>query len=169
MSANLCTDEHLIFLAAASLFGKRGGHRAPERVEEYDAIIQMLHRENVASVNHRYNEREEYQAPTYVAAAKARYLKDYFTLVPVGKLSQRIAQVFKSIDCYEYQSCEHDGWEKSQAHAFCQDLRRAWGRKIPGYENDAEWGAPDFDQIRRDIAKDKRPESGSAPRLPEQL
>jgi hypothetical protein len=47
--------------------------------------------------------------------------------------------VLKQIDCYEYQSCEHDGWTKSDAHAFCQALRKKMIAMVPGYE-EAPWG-----------------------------
>jgi hypothetical protein len=52
------------------------------------------------------------------------------------------AQVLKSCHCLDYQSCEHDGWEASEARAFLQALESNAMRHVPGYE-DAEWGAPE--------------------------
>lgn len=54
----------------------------------------------------------------------------------------KLGQVAKSLDCYEYQSCEHDGWKDSQAHAFCEALRNLLLTRLPGFE-EAEWGAPE--------------------------
>ena len=50
-------------------------------------------------------------------------------------------QVLKAIDCYQYQSCEHEEWEASEAHAFIAALRAAAISALPGYET-AAWGAP---------------------------
>jgi hypothetical protein len=44
----------------------------------------------------------------------------------------------KAISCYEYQSCEHPGWRKSEAHAFCEALRDMAIGCLPGYD-DAPW------------------------------
>jgi hypothetical protein len=48
------------------------------------------------------------------------------------------AAVFKALDCYEYQSCEHAEWEDSEAKSFCDALRKRAGTKVPGYE-EAPW------------------------------
>jgi hypothetical protein len=50
-------------------------------------------------------------------------------------------QVLKAINCYQYQSCEHDEWKSSEAHAFIEALRSAAISALPGYEA-AAWGAP---------------------------
>lgn len=50
-------------------------------------------------------------------------------------------QVMKSCDCYSYQSCEHEGWDTSLAHALIRELRRSASQAVDGYE-DATWGAP---------------------------
>lgn len=47
--------------------------------------------------------------------------------------------VLKSIDCYEYQSCEHPEWRGSAAKQFCEALRRRLIGELPGYD-DAPWG-----------------------------
>jgi hypothetical protein len=43
-----------------------------------------------------------------------------------------------AIDGYEYQSCEHPGWQTSGAFWFCNRFRRALIGAMPGYES-AEW------------------------------
>ena len=44
----------------------------------------------------------------------------------------------KAIACYEYQSCEIETWEKSNAKAFCDALRDAMIYDLPGYD-EAPW------------------------------
>jgi hypothetical protein len=82
----------------------------------------LLLAENRRSVDHRYRE-EEWEEP---------YL---FTRLPGWPDP---AVVLKAVHCYEYQSCEHPGWETSQAYAFIRRLERAAIYRVPGYE-DAPW------------------------------
>ncbi len=50
-----------------------------------------------------------------------------------------VAVIAKQIAHYEYQSCEHDEWEASEAHAFCRALAEALLQSLPGWEA-APWG-----------------------------
>lgn len=47
-------------------------------------------------------------------------------------------QALKALDCYEYQSCEHEEWEASEVHDFCRVLRKRLITLLPGYE-EAPW------------------------------
>ncbi len=47
--------------------------------------------------------------------------------------------LLKACDCYAYQSCEHNGWEKSEACRFIAEARIEIIRKLPGWD-DAPWG-----------------------------
>lgn len=87
-----------------------------------DTVGSMLWRENHMSVNARYDENTD--TPAYRFERTQEFS-------PV--------QMLKAIDCYEYQSCEHDGWEASSAKAFCTELRAALINRLPGYD-DAPWG-----------------------------
>src|SRR6185437_13731070 len=78
--------------------------------------------ENRRSVNHRYNE-DEFEAP--------------YTFTKYDGHFSPVA-ILKAISCYEYQSCEHPGWEASEAHDFCEALRARMIRKLDGYEQ-AAW------------------------------
>lgn len=49
-----------------------------------------------------------------------------------------LIEAFKLIACYEYQSCEHAGWRDSAAYRFCEQLRAALIRRLPGYD-EAPW------------------------------
>lgn len=101
-----------------------GSLRKEATPEEADRIGQMLMRENRLSVNHRYAENEVEDLYTYGRPAIA------------GSVDPVV--ILKAIACFEYQSCEHPGWEASEAYAFCQALRLRMIRHLPGYE-EAPW------------------------------
>ena len=77
---------------------------------------QMLWRENVTSVAYRYN------LATRDATELAEYERDVETYEyePCIVSAQEIDA---AIDCLDYQSCEHDGWEASAACALLKELR----------------------------------------------
>ena len=50
-----------------------------------------------------------------------------------------IVAILKAIACYEYQSCEHEGWETCFARKVCSELRASLISQLPGY-NEAPWG-----------------------------
>lgn len=52
--------------------------------------------------------------------------------------------VLKACSCYAYQSCEHDEWEESEAHAAIMSLEHTAINCLPGYDR-AQWGAPQPD------------------------
>lgn len=74
------------------------------------AVATALWKENFRSVNHRYNERSRVTKPIVDA--------DFDGVERVG-----LAQLATLINCYEYQSCEHDGWPKSGAFVFISACR----------------------------------------------
>lgn len=74
-----------------------------------ERVGQMLWAENVRSVNHRYAEEEWEEIYT-------------FTRLPIsGHIDPMV--ILDAIGCYEYQSCEHPEWERSEAYRFCQALK----------------------------------------------
>lgn len=97
-----------------------------------DEFGQMLWDENIRSVEDRYSGSsslpgsvgETYEHPL---------LQGWVVMDPVA--------VLKACQCYEYQSCEHAGWEESDAYQAIRALRGAAISSLPGYE-DAEWGSP---------------------------
>ena len=92
--------------------------------ENASHIGRMLLLENHRSVGHRYDEPLELPAYNFNITQAP-------TLTPV--------EVLSIISCYEYQSCEHPGWEHSQAKAFCSALRHKMISHLPGYD-EAPWG-----------------------------
>lgn len=96
--------------------GQAWGPRACEIAEKYRREItldtaeqtgQMLWAENRRSVNHRYAEEE---------------WEEVYQFEELGNEVDPIT-VLNAISCYEYQSCEHPDWEKSEAFAYCRALK----------------------------------------------
>ena len=105
----------------------------------------MLMAENVKSYNHRYKVKvDEFEA---MFGEKTPYTYER----PSYQLT--IPEALKAIECYEYQSCEHPGWETSEAHAFCQALYRATAWRLVG-TSDApwSWSQSDIDKRHADDA-----------------
>lgn len=87
--------------------------------EEATEKGQMLWRENVTSVSYRYS------LPTRDATELAQYEGDVeaYEYAPCGIDGPAMV---RAIDCLDYQSCEHDGWQASAAYALLQNLRIAF-------------------------------------------
>ncbi len=88
----------------------------------------MLLAENRRSVDHRYDEDELDPSEAYIYERFPRDITHSFAPV----------EILSAIRCYEYQACEHPGWETSEAHAFCRALEAAAIRALPGYDS-APW------------------------------
>src|SRR3990167_6369715 len=109
-------------------------HRADH--ESADRIGAMLIRENVASVAYRYpddtDETRPGPRPCYWLEPYA-YRTGHDPLVgsrgQVAWSARRPTAVegLKLADHFEYQACEHPGWEASEAKAFLEALRGALG------------------------------------------
>jgi hypothetical protein len=96
----------------------------------------MLWAENVASVEARYPdtlETGDYPGPaSFERESAALYRFDRTeVLAPVV--------ILKALDCYEYQSCEHEGWYASEARQFALALRDKMIHALPGYDNGPGW------------------------------
>jgi hypothetical protein len=91
-----------------------------------DAVGQMLWEENRQSLAYRY--------PTYLPY---RQPLEYGTHTGGRRLT--CVETLKAISCLEYQSCEHPGWEASEAHAFCEAFRHAVISRLPGYDGADGW------------------------------
>jgi len=50
------------------------------------------------------------------------------------------------IKCYEYQSCEHEEWDASEAHAICRAMKEQLLECLPGY------GSVDYGDVERVLA-----------------
>jgi hypothetical protein len=96
---------------------------------------QMLVDENVASVATRYPDTnpDEGDLPGPI---DAYYMGPYVYADPRKDLTP--GEVFRAIDCLDYQSCEHDGWRASEAFAFLTSLRKAYCDRVADLEG-AAW------------------------------
>ena len=125
----LTDDEKSRAYESGEPWGAEGPHiaqalRRQATPKQADRIGQMLMRENRLSVNHRYAESETEDIYIYRHPA-AR-----------GRVDPVV--ILKGISCFEYQSCEHRGWEGSEAHAFCEALRHRMICRLRGY-GEAPW------------------------------
>jgi hypothetical protein len=141
MSAYICSHDHITALASAVValnVDVHCMHAYREPCPPVDDLMraarhvgELLLAENQESFDAKY---AESSAETFVlspSVAKALMFK--------GALSARVVPLLKAIDCYEYQSCEHEGWETSTAKKLMGHLRAALVTRLPGY-NDAAWG-----------------------------
>lgn len=100
-----------------------------------DAVGQLLVDENVLSVTHRYPNTVALPGP-----ADAYWTVPYRYRAPGFVPSP--AETLAALEGYEYQACEHPGWETSEAQAVCAALAARAVRDVPGYtEAPWEWNA----------------------------
>lgn len=88
--------------------------------DELSEMGNTLWQENYKSVNYRYRENEV--APEYRFTSNA----------------QSNVQVLKLCDCYDYQSCETDVYEDSEAYKIVNMIRKIVCSSLDGYD-EAEW------------------------------
>lgn len=124
-------------------FAERNVHPSPYEKVSPSQLGQMLVDACVASVGYRYQDtdpdRGDLPGPT-----DAYYMGPYVYENPGYTLSP--GEVFRTIDYYDYQSCEHPDWRKSEAYAFLRSLRESYCAKVAGYES-APWGWDDPSSI----------------------
>ncbi len=160
MSAFVVSPAHIDYLVQSAITLNRLDYGSVrfhgERVENCTAteVGAALLAANITSVSYRYPDSSIDDLPGSIptpAAIDYRYRhSQYMPYNPVHVLS--------ALACYEYQSCEHPSWETSEAHAFCERLRGAAIRHLPGY-SDAPWEItesmmhPTRDQLRARIAQ----------------
>ncbi len=96
-------------------------------------VGQLLMDECIKSVSSRYEDTPLTELPGRV---DAEYLLP-FEYYPLGKIPKPI-ELISITRCYEYQSCEHDEWETSEAKVICKALVHSAIGRLPGYD-DAPW------------------------------
>jgi hypothetical protein len=95
------------------------------------AVAALLHRANVQSYLARYKDHRP-----EVGTAPAVTWEDFDRVRSLA--STKPGTLAKLLDCYDYQSCEVDGYDTSQALEITNAIRRALLRALPGYE-DGPW------------------------------
>ena len=143
MSAFIQSNEHIDVLVSyftsdiqgRGLWTKVGDGYDYLKPENAYKIAEVLHMENLKSVNHRYNDSEPM---TYE-----------FTYYPDLEQAYSPAEIAKAIDGLEYQSCEHDGWDSSEAKAVLNRMRKQLLTKMRGYEDANTWS---IDEVKQPTA-----------------
>ena len=146
MSAYLVEDEHVKQLTA---YLCRGDRYSLEQLSQYHGcgfshdyskdfiqaevlathFANILMCENYRSLRARYDDAE---IPHRVKVTLGEVMRA--TQIPA-------VNVLHSIACFEYQACESDDWDQTDAYKICEQIRCAAIRSLPGYD-DAPWGAP---------------------------
>lgn len=101
MSAFICSDRHI-----STLVYYYGTNVNLLVYDEIIKIAKVLLKENVKSVNYRYN---------------AKYKTKLKSFDP--KTSCSLVELYKLANCWEYQTCEHPNHEKSNAWKIIQALK----------------------------------------------
>lgn len=152
MSAFVVDKKHIDLMVSAIVNGTRDGV-IPARPYDPNRIGQMFVSENVESVSYRYPRdnvsKGELPGP---GGPNAYYLAPYTYADPVYRPTS--AELYMAIRCLDYQSCEHPGWQNSEAYQHCRDLQREIESKVPAAKryreaverrdyNGQRWGAMD--------------------------
>jgi hypothetical protein len=124
MSAFICNNYHISILALFADHARCGRYNSASSAEDIGAILQA---ENVKSVNYRYNEKHE---PAFTIDGRA-FMKSGLPAM----------QIIKAAKCLAYQSCEHPGWEQSEAKEILDRIISVAVGRLPGYE-EAHWELP---------------------------
>jgi hypothetical protein len=143
MSAFQCTLTHL-----GAIVGTYIGTRSYRQYQfdnyagygfgsEGELLISILDKANVRSLDARYPNDSNYTLSP--DSATANKLLNYFECNPLTP-----GEMFKAINCLEYQSCEFDGWLESDAYNLLRIIRNSTQERVRGYE-DAPWGIEDLD------------------------
>lgn len=126
---------HLPFNLGAPPPSERTPHERQGEDVRIRQVWDLLAAENVKSLNARYP-RDPSRGIRGGAHPYDRTL--YQRVLAATQPGPDIARVAKALACYEYQSCEHDGWKTSDACHLVGFLRAAYLQKVRGY-SDAPW------------------------------
>lgn len=130
MSAFMCSAKHLSAVVNAAkrpevrTWTKLFGSPDPA-ISDEEATFMALKAENAASVVARYP--DEVETPFMLADLDAMKYQPRATLADPLALA-------KLISCYQYQSCEHEGWKGSAVERWTTDLRESLISSLPAYE-----------------------------------
>lgn len=127
MSAWILSPRHINEIVAGAI--------RLELIDKADAqrVGRMLTNANKRSIRARYGEDDE---------GAARVEPFWFRGIPREPISD--VSLFKQVRCYDYQTCEFDGYETSSAGRFMAKMERVLAKRgvtheSPGY-NEAPWG-----------------------------
>lgn len=103
--------------------------------ENASKIGRILLKENERSVGHRYPDCKD--DPTEMPGTCGQEAADYIYRRFEAPLTA--VSIIKACDCLDYQSCEHDEWEQSEAWRIMYTIHKFAGRRTAGYDNAPGW------------------------------
>jgi hypothetical protein len=131
MSAFIVSEEHILTLAYH--YKKMVVNHSNDKsidINDVKDIAKVLWKENYKSVNFRY--RENYRVSKF---------KNELPIVDIS-----LVPLYKLINCWEYQTCEHEGHDRSKAWKMMQDLKlrildnvMQWHQPFANQYDDAKW------------------------------
>jgi hypothetical protein len=153
MSAFMVTDKHIAYLVLAL---RRYSQRSAMTNHARDEIARILKAECARSVHYRYPAKDarcphcgfevcspqvgwDPRDPLCTIAAPCPFAVVDVAQFDNGTLKIEPIATLKHARCYQYQACEHDEWEVSEARRLTNTLIEAAITALPGYEQ-AAWG-----------------------------
>ena len=132
MSAFMCDDKHLSALAFYAVRNRLAGEsRGLPRYEQ--DVLDILWHANRESL--------EFPYPKSAAEMVGATEPPAFDTSVAVKCNFDPVRVIKAAECVQYQACEYDGFESSDAHRFTKAIIGHAISALPGYDA-APWGAP---------------------------
>lgn len=129
MSAFLCSENHInTLISYAVSMDMRFYHNEENHSVLLDpqGYAQILHSENVRSLEFRYGKDPETPEEIKFKTIKVDQQKD-------------AVKVIKACHCYNYQACETEDYEETEAFSLISKIINNASRNIPGYDSEA-WG-----------------------------
>lgn len=144
MSAYIVSKRHIDAILSAELTRRidyplswyHNGQRKQLDKFTADAVGGMLWQENVESVAKRYPNDKDGERPGPCGLTMIEVMAYKWEPISKNGIPVYIEPIaaLKALDGYEYQACEHDEWEASEAKAFCDAMRGNLIRRLPGYD-----------------------------------
>lgn len=137
MSAYIVDREQIVALVTY-LGRSRYNH---SDLAELSAMGRTLWSENLKSIEHRYPDTAETHSnyPGPIDLTREDVTGFELTRADQAQIQHRApVEILKTCSCLSYQSCEHPGWENSEAHQLLSRIRQTAINQLPGYED--AWG-----------------------------
>jgi len=116
MSAWVCTDNHIRLIVTGA-----GRLDLLSKDTDLNHLTTTLARENVLSVDCRYGEETPKRDVAYSPVDRV----DEPAIFKDRMSEEELLNLHKQVGCYEYQSCEHPGWDNSDAKGLCDRITDA--------------------------------------------
>ena len=120
MSAWIVNKAHIDVLVWA--LGERGLDASTSG--DHSRLGRMLWAENMASIHGRYPDTEESHSDYPGPNGFGPHQVEAYAYATPRTTDWKPSELVSLVNCYQYQTCEHDGWESSDAHALMHDLEQ---------------------------------------------